>query len=80
MLAIERLDNMAGTRAGGVKAAKKNKELYGEGFYSSIGAKGGKVGKTGGFASEKVGADGLTGKQRASKAGQIGGRNSRRGK
>lgn len=36
-------------------------------------------GKTGGFASEKIGKDGLTGLQRAVLAGAIGGRKSRRG-
>lgn len=32
---------MAGTRAGGLKAAAKNKSKYGKGFYSRIGKKGG---------------------------------------
>ncbi len=71
---------MAGTQAGGRKAAARNKALYGSDFYASIGAKGGVKGKTGGFASDKVGADGLTGRQRARKAGSVGGRLSRRTK
>lgn len=62
---------MAGTKKGGEKAAARNKELYGRDFYARIGAKGGK--KTGlkGFALDR---------ERASRAGQIGGRISRRGK
>lgn len=42
------------------------------------GAEGGRKGRTGGFASEKIGADGLTGKQRARIAGQRGGTISRK--
>ena len=34
---------------------------------------------TGGFASYKVGKDGMTGRERAKKYGAIGGRKSRRG-
>lgn len=75
-----RVINMAGTKAGGAKAAQTNKTKYGSNFYASIGAKGGKRGKTGGFASDKPGADGLTGKERARVAGSKGGRISRRTK
>lgn len=71
---------MAGTKEGGRKAAATNKAKYGDSFYSRIGANGGQNGRTGGFASDKVGADGLTGRQRAQKAGQQGGRISRRTK
>jgi general stress protein YciG len=62
---------MAGTTKGGLKAAAKNKELYGSEFYARIGAIGGK--KTGmkGFALNR---------ERARLAGQKGGRISRRGK
>lgn len=68
-----------GTRQeGGKKAAEKNKERYGENFYSLIGSMGGKKGTTGGFASNKVGADGLTGRSRAKIAGHIGGLKSKR--
>lgn len=40
---------MAGTVAGGKLAAATNKEKYGEDFYSKIGSKGGRNGRTGGF-------------------------------
>ena len=56
---------------------------YGPDFYKRIGAKGGSNGKgpgyKGGFASNEVGEDGLTGKQRARIAGAVGGKRSRRG-
>ena len=42
---------MAGSKAGGLKAAKTNKERYGEDWYARIGRKGGQNGHTGGFAS-----------------------------
>lgn len=71
---------MAGTKAGGQKAAQTNKTKYGASFYASIGAKGGRKGKNGGFASEKKGDDGLTGRERARLAGAKGGRISRRTK
>ena len=70
---------MVGTQIGGQKAAATNKATYGEGFYARIGTKGGMIGRTGGFASEKVGKDGLTGLERAKKVGAIGGKISRRG-
>lgn len=62
---------MAGTQKGGVKAAQTNRDRYGKEFYARIGAIGGK--KTGlkGFALDR---------DRARRAGQIGGRISRRGK
>lgn len=46
---------MAGTRAGGLKAAETNKLRYGDGFtkenfYSQIGRKGGRISRGGGFA------------------------------
>ena len=63
---------MSGTRAGGLKAAKTNKEMYGKNFYKNIGAKGGKViGVMKGFACNR---------ELASKAGKKGGMISRRGK
>lgn len=71
---------MAGTNRGGMKAARTNKARYGDNFYAVIGQKGGKLGKTGGFASTKVGADGLTGRERARLAGTKGGKISRRTK
>ena len=71
---------MAGTKDGGKAAASTNKTKYGPDFYARIGAMGGKKGRTGGFASDKVGDDGLTGRQRAALAGARGGRISRRRK
>lgn len=71
---------MAGTIEGGRAAAATNKTKYGADFYAKIGGEGGKKGKTGGFASDKIGPDGLTGRQRASEVGAVGGRKSRRGK
>lgn len=70
---------MAGTKAGGMKAAVTNKERYGEGFYARIGRKGGLNSHTGGFASDVIGDDGLTGKERARIAGRKGGLISRKG-
>ena len=61
---------MAGTKAGGLKAAATNKARHGEGFYAKIGAKGGRNGHTGGFAANH---------ELARIAGAKGGRISRRG-
>lgn len=69
---------MGQTKAGAAKARQKVIELYGEDYYSKIGRKGGSTGTTGGFASNKLGKDGLTGKERAAVAGRIGGINSTR--
>lgn len=44
---------MAGTKAGGLKAAATNKKKHGENFYSVIGAKGGHNSHTGGFAANR---------------------------
>ena len=62
---------MAGTKAGGIKAAQTNKTRHGKDFYASIGAKGGKNGHTGGFAANR---------EFARVAGAKGGRISRRTK
>lgn len=70
---------MPGTKAGAIKAASTNKKKYGRDFYAEIGRKGGSNGHTGGFATETVGKDGLTGPQRAAIAGRKGGLKSRRG-
>lgn len=70
---------MPGNRAGGRKAAETNRKRQGADFYARIGRRGGRNGNTGGFASEKVGADGLTGKERAVLAGRKGGAVSKRG-
>jgi len=61
---------MAGTKAGGMKAAATNRAKYGKEFYARIGSKGGKNGHTGGFAANKA---------LARIAGAKGGRISRRG-
>lgn len=61
---------MAGTKAGGVKAALKNKEKYGADFYARIGAIGGRRGRTGGFYANR---------ELARAAGRKGGLKSRRG-
>lgn len=71
---------MAGNKGGGKKAAATNVKRHGEDYYRKIGALGGKKGRTGGFASDKVGEDGLTGRERAMIAGAEGGRISRRSK
>lgn len=71
---------MAGTRIGGLKAAKTNKKVWGDDFYKAIGAKGGEKSRGGGFASTKIGKDGLTGQERARLAGARGGSNSKRNK
>lgn len=62
---------MAGTKAGGQKAAATNKAKHGSDFYAKIGAKGGKNGRTGGFAANP---------DLARIAGAKGGRISRRKK
>lgn len=41
---------MAGTKAGGLKAAATNKLKHGENFYAKIGRKGGSNSSNGGFA------------------------------
>lgn len=61
---------MAGTKAGGVKAAQKNLARDPD-FYAKIGRKGGRNGRTGGFAANP---------QLARIAGAKGGRISRRRK
>lgn len=61
---------MAGTKAGGLRAAMTNKMKYGEDFYVRIGAMGGRNGHTGGFAANPA---------LAKIAGAKGGRMSKRG-
>ena len=68
---------MAGTIEGGKKAAAKNLARDPD-FYARIGRKGGSVKTNGGFASDIVGDDGLTGRERAAIAGAKGGKKSRR--
>lgn len=62
---------MAGTKAGGAKAAETNRKKYGTEFYRNIGRMGGKNGHTGGFAANP---------ELARIAGAKGGRISKRGK
>lgn len=62
---------MAGTKAGGMKAAATNKAKHGSDFYAKIGQKGGMNGHTGGFAANP---------DLARIAGAKGGRISRRTK
>lgn len=61
---------MAGTRAGGAKAATTNRTKYGRDFYARIGAMGGRSGHTGGFYANR---------ELAREAGRKGGLKSRRG-
>jgi len=69
---------MSGTRAGGLKTAAIMKQRYGEDVYRRVGKIGGKISRSGGFASSLVGPDGLTGLERATVAGIKGGTASRR--
>lgn len=62
---------MAETTEGGRKTAKTIKAKYGDDFYSRMGKKGGKIGRTGGFYANP---------ELARIAGRKGGRISRRGK
>jgi uncharacterized protein len=62
---------MAGTKAGGMKAAATNKAKYGTDFYAKIGGEGGRKGRTGGFFANR---------DLARAAGAKGGRISRRTK
>jgi general stress protein YciG len=62
---------LAGTIAGGRAAAATNKTKYGKDFYKRIGAKGGRLGTTGGFYANR---------ELARVAGRKGGLKSRRGK
>lgn len=70
---------MTGTISGGRKARDTNIKLHGKDFYRNIGRIGGQRSRTGGFASEKIGKDGLTGLQRAKIYGSLGGKKSKRG-
>lgn len=61
---------MSGTRQGGKLAAQKNKKKFGKDFYKTIGAKGGKKSRTGGFFQNRA---------LASLAGKLGGMKGSRG-
>jgi hypothetical protein len=73
---------MAGTKAGGLKASQTNRDRYGKDFYEKIGAKGGRNGHSGGFASNNLCGCNYQPEshKKASCAGYKGGRKSRRGK
>ncbi len=62
---------MSGTREGGIKAAKTNKEKYGDDYYVIRGRNGGLKSRGGGFAKDP---------ELARLAGAKGGKKSRRGK
>lgn len=71
---------MSGTVEGGIKTTETNKKKYGADYYRNIGKLGGLKSRGGGFASNKVGEDGLTGLERARIAGAKGGKISRKNK
>lgn len=67
---------MSGTVEGGKKCAETNKRKYGPDWYKKIGAMGGKVSSTGGFATVDENGEHTLAKI----AGTIGGRKSKRKK
>lgn len=67
---------MAGTPEGARKAAETRRNKYGADWEKQKAAQAGKQSKRGGFASEKVGKDGLTGQERAKIYGSKGGQAS----
>ena len=64
---------MSGTAEGAAKTKAKNLASD-PNYYSRIGSIGGKNSSNGGFASDVVGKDGLTGRERSRIAGRIGGK------
>lgn len=64
---------MAGTRVGGLKAAKANKKRHGEDFYT-------RIGRRGGLAPARTPRGFAADRELASRAGRKGGLISRRGK
>ena len=74
---------MVQTKAGGKKYRETMIRKYGseeawKDYLRTIGSRGGANGNTGGFASSKIGKDGLTGRMRAVLAGAIGGKKSKK--
>ena len=67
---VTKESKLAGTKAGGFKAAQTNKIKYGYDFYAEIGRKGGRNGHMGGFAANP---------ELARIAGRKGGLKSKRG-
>jgi hypothetical protein len=65
---------VAGTISGGKLAAQTNMDEYDYDFFKRIGSMRGSKGRTDSFASDKVGPDGPTGRQRARIVGAKGGR------
>lgn len=63
---------MAGTREGALKQ-KAKRLAENPNYYKQMGSLGGKKSTTGGFGSNSVGSDGLTGSERARVAGAKGG-------
>lgn len=65
---------------GGKKAAETMKRKYGPDYFHKLGIEGGAAGDKDkrGYASKKVGKDGLLGKERARRDGRKGGRRSKR--
>lgn len=64
---------MSGTHEGGLKTYQTNLEKHGKDFYSEMGKLGGAAPhKSRGFNSDKIGKDGLTGRERARVAGRKG--------
>ena len=59
---------MAGTREGGLKASRTNRQRYGDEFHKTIGRMGGAVSRGGGFTDREL----------ASWAGRKGGQTSKR--
>lgn len=59
---------------------KHGSEENARNWYRQIGQRGGRASNHGGFASNKIGEDGLTGRERASVFGAVGGKKSKRGK
>lgn len=71
---------MAGTLAGGRKLSATIRAKYGENFWKERGAIGGRNSNNGGFATEKLNKNGLTGLEQARLSGAKGGRKSKRTK
>lgn len=71
---------MPGTVEGGLKTTETNKKKYGADYYRRIGKLGGIKSRGGGFATPKIGIDGLTGPERAKLAGAKGGKISKKNK
>lgn len=70
---------MAGTKEGAAKMRETVRRIYGDNYWKNLGKKGGAVkGKASGFASQRKGADGLTGPERARIVGAKGGAKSKR--